>query len=133
MCPEPVPDVRVAPYWASSCRATPLLQPKPSCVAEQGEALLVSRRGTTETLLNRPTSTHTNSRRVGLLSTLTCTLYSPPAPGSPSLRTSYWNRASESCYCCRARCLAASRTRSLTFSNMALCFVYASQLLLTHR
>lgn len=26
----PLPEVRVAPYWSRSCRATPLVQPKPS-------------------------------------------------------------------------------------------------------
>lgn len=35
--PEPLPDVRVAPYRSRSCRATPLVQPKPSCTIGERE------------------------------------------------------------------------------------------------
>lgn len=35
--PEPLPDVRVAPYRSRSCRATPLVQPKPSCITKERE------------------------------------------------------------------------------------------------
>lgn len=31
MFSEELPEVRVAPYWSRSCRATPLVQPKPNC------------------------------------------------------------------------------------------------------